>query len=82
VPKKEFLISYTRVPIARVTYSVIPAKAGIQNGLKNLDSGSPPAFAGVARNDNFSLGRKFCKRLKKKAPEPEGKTDGYFRYHC
>jgi hypothetical protein len=24
---------------------------GIQKGLKSLDSGSPPAFAGVARND-------------------------------
>jgi hypothetical protein len=32
-------------------FSVIPAKAGIQRYLKCLDSGSPPAFAGVARND-------------------------------
>jgi hypothetical protein len=27
-------------PLTKVAYSVIPAKAGIQNGLKILDSGS------------------------------------------
>jgi hypothetical protein len=46
----------------KVIPSVIPAKlvpagfkpgAGIQNCQKILDSGSPPAFAGVARNDDF-----------------------------
>jgi len=31
--------------------AVIPVEAGIQMLLKFLDSGSPPAFAGVARND-------------------------------
>jgi len=31
--------------------ALMPAKAGIQRYLKFLDSGSPPAFAGVARND-------------------------------
>jgi hypothetical protein len=30
---------------------VIPVKTGIQNPSESLDSGSPPAFAGVARND-------------------------------
>jgi hypothetical protein len=39
--------------LARVAHPVIPAKAGIQNSLKVLDSGSPPAFAGVARNDDY-----------------------------
>ena len=32
--------------------AVILAEAGIQMPLKFLDSGSPPAFAGVARNDD------------------------------
>ena len=32
-------------------HSVMPAKAGIQKSLKFLDSGSPPASAGVGRND-------------------------------
>jgi hypothetical protein len=34
----------------------MPAKAGIQKHLIFLDSGSPPAFAGVGRNDarNYS----------------------------
>ena len=41
--------------LARVANSVIPAEAGIQNPSKILDSGSPPAFAGVARNDHFRL---------------------------
>jgi hypothetical protein len=45
--------------LARFGYSVIPAKAGIQNSLKTLVSGSPPASAGVARNDNFLLLAKF-----------------------
>jgi hypothetical protein len=36
-------------------FSVIPAKAGIQRYLKFLDSGSPPAFAGVARNDDLPV---------------------------
>ncbi len=47
---------------AEVTYSVILAKArrvesptGIQNFLKFLNSGSPPAVAGVARHDDFHL---------------------------
>ena len=40
-------------PIAKVISSVIPAEAVIQNCSKILDSGSPPAFAGVARNDGF-----------------------------
>ena len=39
--------------LAKVDYSVIPAKAGIQHFFIILDSGSPPAFAGVARNDVF-----------------------------
>jgi hypothetical protein len=39
--------------LARVAHPVIPAKAGIQNSLKVLHSGSPPAFAGVARNDDY-----------------------------
>jgi len=45
--------------LARVTYSVIPAKAGIQNFLKILDSGSRFALytmrcrASLARNDDF-----------------------------
>jgi len=34
---------------------VIPAKAGIQAVLNLLDSGSPPAFAGVGRNDGKLL---------------------------
>jgi hypothetical protein len=34
----------------------MPAKAGIQQSLKFLDSGSPPAFAGVARNDEKLFG--------------------------
>jgi hypothetical protein len=46
---------------AKVTYSVIPAKAGIQNCLKILDSGSRFALntmrcrASLARNDDFIL---------------------------
>jgi hypothetical protein len=32
--------SISNEPPAKVTYSVIPAKAGIQNSLKILDSGS------------------------------------------
>jgi len=45
--------------LAKVTYSVIPAKAGIQNFLKILDSGSRCALytmrcrAALARNDDF-----------------------------
>jgi hypothetical protein len=48
--------------LAKVIFHVIPAKlvpagfkpgAGIQNCMKILDSGSPPAFAGGARNDDF-----------------------------
>jgi hypothetical protein len=35
---------------------VMLAKAGIQS-LKFLDSGSPPAFAGVGRNDGKLLSR-------------------------
>jgi hypothetical protein len=31
---------FSQEALARVTSSVIPAKAGIQNGLKILDSGS------------------------------------------
>jgi hypothetical protein len=31
--------------------TVIPAEAGIQRFFEVLDSGSPPAFAGVGRND-------------------------------
>jgi hypothetical protein len=42
-----------------IIHSVIPVKAEIQNRLNpalgGLDSGSPPAFAGVARNDDFRL---------------------------
>ena len=44
-----------------MTYSVIPAKAGIQNCLKILDSGSRFALytmrcrASLARNDDFLL---------------------------
>jgi uncharacterized DUF497 family protein len=30
----------THEDLAKITYSVIPAKAGIQNRLKTLDSGS------------------------------------------
>jgi hypothetical protein len=48
-------------PFAKVTPFVIPAKAGIQNRLKIQDSGSPPASAGVARNDDFLLIEDFCK---------------------
>jgi hypothetical protein len=29
-------------------FAVMPVKTGIQNPVKFLDSGSPPAFAGVA----------------------------------
>ena len=35
--------------------TVIPEKAGIQISLNILDSGSPPAFAGVARNDDLIM---------------------------
>jgi|GEM_PF-2622643 len=38
--------------LANVIYPVIPAEAGIQKYLIILDSGSPPAFARVARNDD------------------------------
>ena len=31
----------------------MPVQTGIQGSWKLLDSGSPPAFAGVARNDAF-----------------------------
>jgi len=33
---------------------VIPAKAGIQRSFEVLDSGSPPAFARVGRNDDWT----------------------------
>jgi hypothetical protein len=36
--------------------AVIPADAGNPDALKILDSGSPPAFAGVARNDDRIAG--------------------------
>jgi len=35
----------------------MPAKAGIQNRFKIPDSGSPPAFVGVVRNNGSRLWR-------------------------
>jgi len=35
----------------KFSWSVIPAKAGLQNILKELDSGLKPAGTGFARND-------------------------------
>jgi len=47
--------------LAKVTYSVIPAKAGIQNCSKILDSGSRYACPeGMTTSSRF---QEFCKRL-------------------
>jgi hypothetical protein len=45
--------------LARVTYSVIPAKAGIQNRFKTWI----PSHASLARNDDFSLLPRVLKEL-------------------
>jgi len=50
--KKEEL-DFSPELFAGLTCPVIPAKAGIAS--KTPNSGSPPAFAGVARNDDFSF---------------------------
>ena len=44
-------MSHAVCTLSKTALVVIPAHAGIQRSFEALDSGSPPAFAGVGRND-------------------------------
>src|SRR3990172_10555251 len=50
--------------------SVILAHAGIQRSFEVLDSGSPPAFARVGRNDDWAALRKPINHLDSSPLEP------------
>jgi hypothetical protein len=50
-------------PLAKVSCSVIPAKAGIQNCLNPADGGIP-GRASRSWNDDFLSGPEFCKSLR------------------